>query len=106
MSWWPCIYMSTEIRFSTKRNLQWCRYIYIIQTLLKHKADVNVKSKDGFTVLMVAALSGNLDLVNAFLVRHADINARDHNGTTALRCAKRQGRTVVVQRLKQAGGTE
>lgn len=84
----------------------YAKRVQVIHTLLKHGADVNVKSRDGFTVLMWAAMCGNLDLVNVFLKRHADVNARDVNGTTALRCAKRNRRTSVVQRLKQVGATE
>jgi len=99
--------MRTVWRLSSVDNHSlYIRQVQTIQTLLKHRADVNIKSRDGSTVLMVAALSGNLDLVNVFLARHAEVNARDHNGTTALRCAKRQRRSAVAQRLKQAGGTE
>jgi|SRR5579871_2515458 len=95
----------SRLSWSWERAL-YAKRIHILQMLLDHGADVNLKSKDGTTPLMEAAIGGDLNLVNAFLKKHAEVNARDKNQTTALRLAKRYGRQAVFQRLKQAGGTE
>ena len=56
--------------------------------LLEAGANVNAQGKDcGLTVLMIAALGGNVELTKLLLERHADLNLGDGNWT-ALRYAE------------------
>lgn len=72
--------------------------------LLKAGADVNAKSmRDGWTVLMRAAESGNMQGLAFLLDRGAKVDDRNGYGQTALWLANRQGFEGVVRELLQAG---
>jgi ankyrin repeat protein len=54
----------------------YCGDLDAVQFLLKHGGDVHVRTAQGFTPLIEAALSGNADIVRLFLDLGADPNAR------------------------------
>lgn len=75
----------------TNANLKWPSD-YIIEYsggaaalwLLNHKADVNVKDKDGRTALQLIVTRGKLKAIQALLDHGADVSATDNKGKTAL----------------------
>ena len=68
--------------------------------LLKNGAEVNVRSKKkGITALMLAAVSGNVELVRMLLEDGADANVTDIFGRTAKLLAQKKGNSAVVDLL-------
>ena len=56
----------------------------VIEALIKAKADVNARNKDGVTPLMLAAgFNSNPAVIEALIKAKADVNARDKAGKTA-----------------------
>uniref|UniRef100_A0A914C505 Ankyrin repeat protein n=1 Tax=Acrobeloides nanus TaxID=290746 RepID=A0A914C505_9BILA len=76
-------------------------YLDVVQCLVEHGADVNVKSNDGKTVLHWAARS-NLDVVRWLVEHGADVNVKSNDGKTVLHWAA-QGNLHVVQWLVEHG---
>jgi cytohesin len=60
------------------------------RVLIKHKADVNIKMKDGMTPLHEAAypMRGRAEVVRLLLAAGADPKARNEDGQTPLATAK------------------
>jgi ankyrin repeat protein len=56
----------------------------LVREFLKHEAKANVRSPDGRTPLMQAAIGGYEESAMALIEQGADINAQDKNGGTAL----------------------
>ena len=54
----------------------------VVKILLENGADVNAKSEDGFTPLMMAF--GNIEIMTLLLELGADVNAKTKNGMTSL----------------------
>ena len=73
-----------------------------VKALLAAKADVNAKSDDGFTALMMASEEGRLDVVQALLAGNADANAKTAKGATALMMASLNGDPKIVRALLAA----
>ncbi|HVX84177.1 MAG TPA: ankyrin repeat domain-containing protein [Phycisphaerae bacterium] len=63
----------------------------------------DAKDEVGWTALMRAAATGDVEQVRALLAAGADKNASDANGITALQAAAGQGHLTVVQALVAAG---
>jgi len=61
----------------------------IIDALLEGGADVNAKSKDGGTPLMVAVAAGKITVVKKLLDKGADVNAKADDGSTAFQLAEK-----------------
>jgi len=74
-----------------------------VQTLLTQGADVNEKSKDGWTALTIAAMKGHVAIVRMLLAAGADVNAKSPSGKTALMLTATIGHTATVQALLAAG---
>lgn len=64
--------------------------------------DLERKALKGWTPLIFAARSGNLEAVNALLDAGADIHAVDHHGSTALHRAAFGGHRQVIRALVDA----
>ena len=56
----------------------------VINEFLKHGFPVDVRNKDGYTPLMMAAYYGHQDIVTHLLNKGADRCLRDNKGNTAL----------------------
>ncbi len=61
----------------------------IIQLLVDHGANVNVKDDKGKTPLHCASVTANLENMRALLENGADVNAVDDEGNTPLQLAQR-----------------
>jgi cytohesin len=59
----------------------------VVRSLIEAGADVNARSKTGWTALLSAAGSGNIEVVQMILDAGADPNAEDEDGRTAYRQA-------------------
>jgi TPR repeat protein len=64
-------------------------------------ADVNVRSKDGYTPLMYAVTKGNLEVVSEVLSGGADVNAQSATGWTALMFAAKNSPTMISVLLEK-----
>jgi ankyrin repeat protein len=74
------------------------------KVLLEHEADVNVRANDGSTALILAASSGDSEIVRNLLSKGADVSAKlTQTGKTALTLAKEKGYTDIVKLLESAG---
>jgi ankyrin repeat protein len=71
--------------------------------LLENGAEINLRSKKkGFTALMLAAGTGNEELVQKLLDKGADPTIKDNFGVTAEATAKRTGQASVVEMLSNS----
>ncbi len=70
---------------------------------LEAGAGVNARCEDGETALMVAAITGLLEVIGVLLEAGADVNETSKFGLTALIGAKREGRSDCVKLLLDAG---
>ena len=75
----------------------------LINTLLEHKANVNVKSSFGFTPLLLATEEGHCNVVLELLEHGADINGYNRYRNTALHYAVNSGNTEMVAILLDNG---
>lgn len=76
--------------------------IEVIRLLISAGADVNAKSNEGWTALIIAANSGCIEAIKLLLEAGADANAKDCWGDTALSRALEAGYMDIVQLLQQA----
>lgn len=65
--------------------------------------DVNEKTKQGKTALILAASAGHAKVVEALVGLGADVQTHDNNGATALILAATQGHAEVVRALLKHG---
>ena len=75
------------------------RPIDIARSLLDHGADVNAKSKGGFTALMVAATHNNPPMIGLLLQAGADASVKNAQGQTALDVAEINGNHEAAQAI-------
>ncbi len=75
----------------------------VVLHFLSRGVDPDVRGKNGFTALMVAAGKGSLDVIELLLARGGDVNLANDEGLTALMQAIRRNREKTVERLLRAG---
>ncbi len=73
-----------------------------VALLLRHKAKVDARGRDGRSALHLAAGSGHPEIVEALLTAGADVHARDARGLTPLLEAARGGSLAVLEALLAA----
>jgi ankyrin repeat protein len=88
---------SEQVGITTDGHLKTAEYV------VNEGADVNAKTNDGSTALMLAARLNKKDLVELLLSRGADVNAVDQQGNTALINAVIKGQGEVVCPLIRNG---
>jgi ankyrin repeat protein len=76
------------------------------QLLLDRDADIDARSPNGTTPLMMAVREGHFDVVKLLIWEVADVNARNSDGATALKWAIRSDRDDMVKLLKTAGAKD
>jgi ankyrin repeat protein len=74
-----------------------------VQRLLSAGADVNGRSAEGWTALLVASVNGNLDVVEHLLKAGSEVNGQDRNGWTALTYAIEHGHKPIQAILLKYG---
>ncbi|CAD6198893.1 unnamed protein product [Caenorhabditis auriculariae] len=73
----------------------------IVQQILEQTVDINLKTCDGLTPLMIATKSGSRNWVFALLERGAEVNAQDVNGRRVLsKVGPDTGRSIVEALLE------
>jgi ankyrin repeat protein len=74
--------------------------VAVVQFLLDHQADLEIRNYAGQTALLLAADAGHKSAVELLLAKGADINATNSNtGETALHLAVSRGYKAVVETL-------
>ena len=74
-----------------------------INRLINEGADINTKSKKGFTPLHYAAKEGETEFANTLIKAGADIDAKTNKGWTALHLSAGQGQIEIALALIKAG---
>jgi hypothetical protein len=80
--------------------------IDIVSRLIDAGANLNGRSRQGYTALMIAASHGHEDIVQLLLDKGADLTTVDAEGRNALQIAKEAGRDTCVARLLAASKAE
>jgi ankyrin repeat protein len=75
--------------------------IKALKELIKHKADVNIKNKEGWTPLAWAAARGHDKIVKELLKNGADPNITDKIGRSPLHHANQSKKTKCINILKK-----
>lgn len=72
----------------------------MVRLLLKKRADVEAKDKDGGKALMLAAESGHKAVMRPLLKKGANVEAKDATGRTALMWVANRGHEAMVRLLE------
>jgi hypothetical protein len=72
----------------------------IVDSLIRHGADVDIKNDYGETPLSYFAKSGDIPRIKLLVSKGADVNTTDNNGETLLMKAAARGREVIELLLK------
>ena len=70
--------------------------------LIEAKANVNIRSSDGITVLLMAAEKGHTSIVKYLIEANANVNMQSSDGTTPLLVAAENGHIDIVKYLIEA----
>lgn len=76
-------------------------YERIVELLLKHGADPNIREQGGYTSLHAAAENGDEDMIRTLLYGGADLTVRSDDGKTPLDLALEAGHTEAAQLLQE-----
>jgi ankyrin repeat protein len=76
------------------------------RALLAKGADPNIKNKVGGTALMIAAATGQAEIVEALLEKGADTTAKDNKGLTALQWATKGNHKETAEMIRQKVGSK
>ncbi|XP_078001486.1 uncharacterized protein LOC144453981 isoform X2 [Glandiceps talaboti] len=80
-------------------------YPELVKFLIKNKADVEGRTKDGWTPLHYAAEEGLTEIVEILMKLMKDINCTTKGGSTPLFLAAKDGHTQTVKTLNRAGAS-
>ena len=79
------------------------RNLMVVQSLVKAGAEVNPRTRDGSTPLMMAVNFGSVPMIKTLLAGGADVNFRIFNGYTALMVASDRHEPAIARILIAAG---
>nr|CAD7598310.1 unnamed protein product [Timema genevievae] len=80
-------------------------HLKIVDLLIKHGADLNVRDAEGMSALMLAAGEDHLDVVRSLTDHKVDLDLQNNTGNCALHLAAEKGHLGVVKCLVRAGCT-
>lgn len=80
-------------------------YAEVVQLLLEHGAEVNLRDRSGDNALILASFHGSVHTVQTLLDNGADINAENKRGFTALVRAAQGSHPEILQRLLDRGAS-
>lgn len=75
----------------------------MVESLLKNGVDINIRTPDGTTPLMAAAVRGSTETIKLLVAKGADMNALNNAGESAFQLAARSGFMQAAEMLKSAG---
>ena len=78
----------------------------IVQLLIQHKADLNVKTIFGWTPLHLACSQDDIELVHLLVRSGANVNATDNQGRSILKWVCETGSKDIFQYLKNHNGKD
>jgi ankyrin repeat protein len=76
-------------------------YERVVELLLKHGADPNIREQGGYTSLHAAAQNGDEDMIRTLLYGGADLTVRSDDDKTPLDLALEAGHTEAAQLLQE-----
>lgn len=88
---------NSPLHFAARGRLE------IVRLLLEHGADVNIKSKNLQTPLMVATKAGRVDIVQLLLEYSSDLTVKDEYRWTALHYAIFESQGEIIELLLDRG---
>jgi ankyrin repeat protein len=94
-----------ELETTAIHSAVWGGHTKIVQLLLKHGADPNVREQGDYAPLHAAAQNGNLDLINVLLYGGADLDVKSIDGKIPFDLALEAGHGKAA-RLLQEGITK
>ncbi|MEJ2575824.1 MAG: ankyrin repeat domain-containing protein [Gammaproteobacteria bacterium] len=78
----------------------------IVRWLVDHGADLEARSTDGDTPLLIAVRDNNHRLARHLIDQGADVNVRDAGGTSALELARALGHEEIAHWLRRSGAAD
>jgi ankyrin repeat protein len=76
-----------------------------LRVALEHGLDPNLANQNGWTLLMLAAVEGNVPIGQLLIEKGASINARNNKEDSALTLATHRGYTLFVDLLSPNGAS-
>src|SRR5438876_10271552 len=78
----------------------------VVKFLIANGADINAKSKEGYTPLYMTAFEGQAGTAEILIAAGADVRARSHDGSTLLQVATQNGHKEFVAVLRKMGAVD
>lgn len=82
-----------------------CDRADVLHLLLDAGADIESRTQDQATALMLAAEAGNTPVAEALIKAGADVNAKNQLGQNVFHYAARSSSTTIIEVLKRAGSS-
>jgi ankyrin repeat protein len=75
----------------------------IVQQLITHGVNVDIKARDGSSPLHFTSWNGQMNTVQLLIEHGADVTLKDKNGRSPLHDAAKQGHKAVAEELMKNG---
>ena len=76
-------------------------HLNIVEILVQHNANINLKTSDGNTALMLASWKGKSKVVKYLLEKNADYTLKNDKGQTAKMVAIKKRHNLCIQLIDQ-----